>query len=1071
MSKLEEAPTPKEQVSRAQMALSCPEILYAIGEELPVFDKAPPNTLTMFQFSPRVLLNCCSVSKFWREVLMPLLWRVDDTKSMKNVPIEVLTQYKDHVRTFTALWSRYQDGELAPIPAYTFLRKLNMGTGVKKGKDAARLIGENKHLVTLEMHDVPLFEDLSENERKGVGMENGDSDSFSLTNPMGHLSKSLEELSVSFQKYRGMEFYYFLRAVAGGNLRFLNLSLLSGTFDLRDLVFTSLTRLHLWLDDKTLPGLHEIIGRSPHLEHLELSGLTYVADNYSLVPLAHILRGTEIPRINSPMKRWFRPQLAVLRLYGLHVRRTHTVTEQVVNDNKFLELIRACGATYNKHKKTGHIGPLRELALSVWVLDDRVKETIEIHSSSLEVLKIKISQRPRRTPTKDITQQILTLRRIIQTCARLKKFDFRDLNGDVDISVMMAILMDGSSVSEHGNDKTNKVEAWESPDLEFMSLRTFPPFWPRTPTEETEHERQFSDDEESKDDPQIGTWMMPTFKWDSGARDGTDLLLDTRWSSFEIFDVENSANRSRDGEQLIKRFLRHVSPSKKLKELQLGQIKLLRQLTLAYGVVNAQIAMRLIKDNMNLVKLSIYNRSLFGKSTSIDSTTSQSMDDDLHVSSPTNPLGHLQTTLQELHLFTIHFKGPEFYWLLRPVAKGRLRTLRLFNLTGIFDLQDLIFESLTRLDLNLNNKMQDVCDIIGRCPHLRHLEINGDNINRYSYDSLIRVLRGTPPEEKSSETEERFGAMTFHHWNWSRPQLSTLRLHGLHSRCGDWSELSNNKQFLELIRACGAIYNRHRQMEGGCFLRELVLLLWVLDDPAREAIEIYSTTLEVLEIKILRQYQVKDKEKGKQQSRVLKNILQSCSRLKRLEFWDMSGKLDVLGVMEGLMEECESSSNKSDNDDDDGGGGGDEIEMCDESEGQVLGTPKSIQHDRDKVVKAWDCPEMESLSIRSFFLNETMKLTRVEEERRFDDDSGSNDSGISIGTWVMPAFKWNDRFQEGTGFLLDAHWSSFELFDDAVADVGRPKEGEELIMRFLRHISPMRKLKALQLGQLKLIRR
>ncbi|KAF9362372.1 hypothetical protein BGX34_006312 [Mortierella sp. NVP85] len=427
------------------------------------------------------------------------------------------------------------------------------------------------------------------------------------------------------------------------------------------------------------------------------------------------------------------------------------------------------------------------------------------------------------------------------------------------------------------------------------------------------------------------------------------------------------------------------------------------------------------------------------------------------------------TSSTELALRCPEILGPEFYWLLRAVAKGRLRTLRLYNLTGVFDLQDLIFESLTRLDLNLHNKMHGVCDIIGRCPYLRHLEINGDNVNSYSYDSLIRALRGTQPEETPSETEERLGAMTSHPWNRSRPQLSTLRLHGLHSRCGDWSELDNNKQFLELIRACGASYSKPMQMEGGCFLRELVLLLWVLDDPAREAIEIYSTTLEVLEIKILRQYQVKDKEKGKQQSRVLKNILQSCSRLKRLEFWDMSGKLDVLEVMEGLMEECESSSNKSDDDDDDD----DEIEMCDESEGQALGTPKSIQQqlDRDRVAKAWDCPEMESLSIRSFFLNETMRLTRVEEERRFADDSGSNDSGISIGTWVMPAFKWNDRFQEGTGFLLDAHWSSFELFDDAVADVGRPKEGEELIMRFLRHISPMKKLKALQLGQLKLIRR
>ncbi|KAF9362373.1 hypothetical protein BGX34_006313 [Mortierella sp. NVP85] len=493
---------------------------------------------------------------------------------MKNVPMELLTKYKDHVRTFMLLWPRYKGDELAPLPTYTHLRQLSMGNGVKTGKDAARLISENKHLVKLEMNDVPLFQDLSESERKGVGMENGDSDSFSLTNPLGHLSKSLEEVSVIFQQYKGMEFYYFLRAVAGGNLRCLKLSLLSGSFDLRDLVFTSLTRLYLWLDDKTLPGLHEIIGRSPLLEHLELNGLTYVVDNYSLDPLVHTLRGTQ-PRIHPLMQRWFRPQLAVLRLHGLHLRKTNSVTGQVVNDDKFLELIRACGVTFNKHKRTGHIGPLRELVLSLWVLDDDVREAIEIHSSSLEMLKIKISQRPRRTLTRDIDQQGLTLRGIIQSCARLKKFDFRDLNGDVDISVMMATLMDGSSGSEHGNDKTNKVEAWGCPDLEFMSLRSFPPFRSLRPTE-TEHERQVSDDEESKDGHRIRPWMMPTFRWDSGAKDGTDLLLDTRWKSFEIFEDETGASRSREGEQLIKRFLRHVSPSKKLKELQLAQITLVR---------------------------------------------------------------------------------------------------------------------------------------------------------------------------------------------------------------------------------------------------------------------------------------------------------------------------------------------------------------------------------------------------------------------------------------------------------------------------------------------------------------
>jgi hypothetical protein len=70
----------------------------------------------------------------------------------------------------------------------------------------------------------------------------------------------------------------------------------------------------------------------------------------------------------------------------------------------------------------------------------------------------------------------------------------------------------------------------------------------------------------------------------------------------------------------------------------------------------------------------------------------------------------------------------------------------------------------------------------------------------------------------------------------------------------------------------------------------------------------------------------------------------------------------------------------------------------------------------------------------------------------------------------MPQQYWDPRLRDGTDILLGVHWNSFELFEDVVMENDSQQQVDTLLDRFLRHISPSRKLKSLQLGQLKFTR-
>jgi hypothetical protein len=103
----------------------------------------------------------------------------------------------------------------------------------------------------------------------------GSNNTPSSTNPLGHLKATLLEPSLKKMVFEGKEFYYMLRDVAEGKMRTLSLGWISGSLDLQDLVFESLTRFHLQLHERTTTDLLEI-GRSPHLVHFELhDGIDY----------------------------------------------------------------------------------------------------------------------------------------------------------------------------------------------------------------------------------------------------------------------------------------------------------------------------------------------------------------------------------------------------------------------------------------------------------------------------------------------------------------------------------------------------------------------------------------------------------------------------------------------------------------------------------------------------------------------------------------------------------------------------------------------------------------------------
>ncbi|KAK3816336.1 MAG: hypothetical protein J3Q66DRAFT_401499 [Benniella sp.] len=563
---------PETPISFTKMALDCPEILYAIGEWIPLFG----DTYTFwkdihFMFRPQMMLRCCLVSRHWNQVLTPLLWRVHDTWRMRRVPQEVLEKHSEHVRMYHGPRSLIKLPRLPP-PMYTQLRLLVINAMVS-GEIAMRMVRMNNRLRIIIMSGAPPFRSLYENTPTHLNDDpDFDENTHSPTNPLGHLRYTLEYLTLRDMVMEGMELYYLLRTVAKGHLRVLQIARIQGTFDLRDIVFETLNRLYLWLDDNVQPGIIEIIGRCPQLEHLELSGY-HLDGPMCFEQLAHILRGTQYehtPGEREDRLRACKPSprqwsLKSLRIDGLHYSELSGddfETRKAENDIKFLELIRAFGCIC-KHGVMVHPSSLRELEIRLWIVDDLARRAIDGSSSTLEVLKIRIPGKREDAPFRLYERQGWILREILQSCSRLRVMEYWDYK-EGSINVIMDAMV-GYFADEV--DRAEVIEALGCPELESLTLKAIPTDYWSSNAHVAEERWYFDDDDHGgANGSSTSPWVMPKQQWDYYLDDGTGYLLD--------YEVDST-----EGDEQLRRFFRHLFPSRKLKECQLGQLRFTREVS------------------------------------------------------------------------------------------------------------------------------------------------------------------------------------------------------------------------------------------------------------------------------------------------------------------------------------------------------------------------------------------------------------------------------------------------------------------------------------------------------------
>lgn len=450
---------------------------------------------------------------------------------------------------------------------HTQLQRMILADERLSCKETVPLIGANYHLQVLSLRRVSLFDqDASQDDI--AKDDDVDDRVHGPSNPLGHLHTTLEVLSLDRMAFYGMQLYHLLRPVVSGNLRTLQLSHLHGTVDLQDLFFVSLTRLHLWLDGKMQTGLHEIIIRSPCLQHLELDGpVIATEDSYPLEPLVHVL-GSNRPDVilDHPRSRLgeqksqpsMSSHLRTLRALGLHWFKRQEDTGEEGNDTMFLDLLAAYGRTYNNTLHgLAHLCPLRELEIPLWVLDSGAMEAIEVYCPVLEVLNIELLAGSSGIPTQKVAQQGGVLRSLLLSCVRLRALK---ITGVDLILVMQGILGD---VTGNLPWQTNAqlLKPLDCPELRSLALNT-----PRAPSmRRSAHveEKLFM----TEDGNGIGGWVMPKQAWDPSMRDKTGYLL----SSMPLDDGVPDR-----GDMFLERFIHHISPSRKLRELRLSQLRFTR---------------------------------------------------------------------------------------------------------------------------------------------------------------------------------------------------------------------------------------------------------------------------------------------------------------------------------------------------------------------------------------------------------------------------------------------------------------------------------------------------------------
>ncbi|ORZ12068.1 hypothetical protein BCR41DRAFT_356448, partial [Lobosporangium transversale] len=337
-------------------ALSCPEILSAIGKHVSPFESHPnrndddqDNALSYlkvrdnrsfnFSYRPKLLIQCTQVSKLWRQVFMPILWHVYEPLSMDHVPRERLMEHQDlcrilHLRSFWHLPKFLTD--LKTHPRFRFLNELVVASSMNS-KVVSWLLAHNLRLKKLSMFDLTyqLMPSMMEHadqltteavaadpittagasteaaaaapatanniNASSINSVNGNKNKITPFEPLAHLAPTLEELHLRGLSFKDQELWLLLRPLAG-RLRSLSLCNISGQLSdigLDSLIFENLTSLTLGLRKSLRPCLERyILGRCPLLEDLVIEFVINSTDGndggtYPLDSMIYLLSGTE----------------------------------------------------------------------------------------------------------------------------------------------------------------------------------------------------------------------------------------------------------------------------------------------------------------------------------------------------------------------------------------------------------------------------------------------------------------------------------------------------------------------------------------------------------------------------------------------------------------------------------------------------------------------------------------------------------------------------------------------------------------------------------------------------------
>ncbi|KAF9430501.1 hypothetical protein BGZ76_000813 [Entomortierella beljakovae] len=519
-------------------------------------------------------------------------------------------------------------------------------------------------------------------------------------------------------------------------------------------------------------------------------------------------------------------------------------------------------------------------------------------------------------------------------------------------------------------------------------------------------------------------------------------------------------------------------------------------------------AVKLIRCNSSLKRLHISNikisEAMIPQSV-LDGGDEKSLESCQAKGQLAYPLKHLESTLQELAFFNVIFNGQELWRMLCPVSQT-IWSLTLMMITGTLEdipLDDLMFPKVTRLALlRVSGQRYPIEELIGRCPALEHLEIGGMDAS-YPSESLVHILQGTEKLEskKQREAREKAGILKK---QLIRPQLSSLCITS-HPETSP-TEILNHYVILSSIRACSRYqfnnkskkddndkkanngtsgsdgntnnyhdddnYNNNNNNNNNSMykglgyreksLRELNVVLRVLDDNVREAIETHRFTLEILKINIQDREDRESSLSLEWQGRVLRRLLRTCRHLKVVEFWDKNHDADVSWIVEEMLKSKSANAGTVIKDKvDDNGRDGRESDSGFSEEDEL----KNIHRTPSE---AWLSPALETFTIKvqTPFLAENKDMT---DYCRFNISTTLNDGQCANIEWHMPKQSWNQSIYDGSNALLGDRWEVFELFNEDESQHNQNAE-DGLLQQFLQLIAPSQRLKTLQLGQLVLRR-